>query len=122
MLQRKVGIDMSNTQKVVYVYENWNSDIPVKLGTLYVDFAKGVEHYSFEYDDKWLTTKETVYVLDPDLALYHGRQYPMNKNTFGLFADSSPDRWGRMLMKRREKIWQIKKEESLENLLIVIFC
>ena len=26
------------------------------------------------------------------------------KNVFGLFADSSPDRWGRLLMTRRERI------------------
>ena len=43
--------------------------------------------------------------LDPDLQLYAGRQYPTGaKNVFGLFADSSPDRWGRLLMTRRERI------------------
>ena len=43
--------------------------------------------------------------LDPDLQLYAGRQYPTGaKNVFGLFADFSPDRWGRLLMTRRERI------------------
>lgn len=44
-----------------------------------------------------------AYVLDPDLALYKGRQYSIDKAAFGLFADSSPDRWGRVLMARRER-------------------
>lgn len=37
--------------------------------------------------------------------LYKGRQYmPLDKPMFGIFADSCPDRWGRLLMKRREAI------------------
>jgi serine/threonine-protein kinase HipA len=44
-------------------------------------------------------------MLDPDLFLYRGRQYtPLDKNLFGLFSDSCPDRWGRLLMQRREAI------------------
>lgn len=35
---------------------------------------------------------------------YSGRQYPTGKNIFGLFADASPDRWGRVLMNKRERI------------------
>lgn len=35
---------------------------------------------------------------------YLGRQYPTGKNIFGLFADTSPDRWGRVLMNKRERI------------------
>ena len=89
--------------KTIYVYENWSSEVPTKLGILYVEQGRGSEHYAFEHDETWLTTNRFAYVLDPDLALYKGRQYPINKNTFGIFADSSPDRWGRVLMQRREK-------------------
>ena len=35
---------------------------------------------------------------------YSGRQYPFGKTIFGLFSDSSPDRWGRVLMNKRERI------------------
>jgi serine/threonine-protein kinase HipA len=90
-------------QKKIYVYENFSFDEPQKLGTLYVDPARGVEHYAFEYDNAWLKKMKFMYLLDPDLSLYTGRQYPIDKTTFGLFADSAPDRWGRILMKRREK-------------------
>ena len=56
-------------------------------------------------------------MLDPDLALYKGRQYPINKNTFGIFADSSPDRWGRVLMQRREKFLADKEGRKPRKLL-----
>lgn len=43
--------------------------------------------------------------------MYNGRQFvPLDKAMFGFFADSCPDRWGRVLMKRREAA-QAKKED-----------
>lgn len=38
------------------------------------------------------------------LMPYGGRQFPNGKNIFGIFADASPDRWGRVLMNKRERI------------------
>ena len=70
--------------KTIYVYESWSGETPIKLGKLYVDQGRGSEHYSFEYDEAWLTSSRFAHVLDPDLALYKGRQYPINKNTFGI--------------------------------------
>ena len=87
----------------IYVYENWLSETPSLIGRLYVESVRGGESYAFEYDNVWLTTGPAI-VLDPDLKLYGGRQYPVGKEAFGLFSDSSPDRWGRILMKRRERI------------------
>ncbi|MBQ3548625.1 MAG: type II toxin-antitoxin system HipA family toxin [Oscillospiraceae bacterium] len=104
-------------QKTIYVYENWSGMEPVKLGSLYVEQGHGKEHYAFAYDEAWLTGSRFPYVLDPDLALYRGRQYPINKTAFGLFADSSPDRWGRMLMMRREKLLADKEGRKPRKLL-----
>ena len=68
-------------------------------------FVRGQETFSFEYDPAWLSSAESSFSLDPDLALYRGRQYvPLDKRLFGLFADSCPDRWGRLLMRRKEAI------------------
>jgi serine/threonine-protein kinase HipA len=37
------------------------------------------------------------------MALYGGAQYPAkSRENFGVFLDSSPDRWSRVLMRRRE--------------------
>lgn len=50
----------------------------------------------------WLASAE-AFAFDPDLALVVGHQYPAPDHTnFGIFLDSSPDRWGRVLMQRRE--------------------
>ena len=101
--------------KTIYVYENWLSDTPSLIGRLYVDSVRGGESYSFEYDEAWLSNPAAV-MLDPDLNLYGGRQYPIGKDKFGLFADSSPDRWGRVLMKRRERILADKEERKPRTL------
>ena len=91
--------------KKIYTYECWSSDQPSLMGCLYVDILRGKESVSFEYDTKWLKAHPGQYFLDPDLQLYRGRQYaPMDKVLFGIFADSCPDRWGRLLMRRREAI------------------
>lgn len=38
-----------------------------------------------------------------DGCLYSGVQYPKDTHrNFGIFLDSSPDRWGRQLLQRRE--------------------
>ena len=96
---------MTSNRKTIYVYENFNSDEPNFLGTLFVENVRGRENYSFEYDADWLKSSSHCMHLDPDLQLYVGRQYPAGeKDVFGLFADSSPDRWGRLLMTRRERI------------------
>ena len=92
-------------EKTIYVYENWSSDTPVLVGKLYVSHIRGKEQFAFEYDNSWLASDSANYFLDPDLLLYNGRQYaPMDKALFGVFADSCPDRWGRLLMKRREAV------------------
>jgi serine/threonine-protein kinase HipA len=59
--------------------------------------------FEFEYDAAALSDPELNFTsLDPRLRLFEGRQFPGQHQTcFGVFADSSPDRWGQLLMKRR---------------------
>ena len=95
---------MAINQKTIFVYDDFSTDQPVLMGSLYVNVIKGGESYSFEYDKGWLKKTGLTLTLDPELMPYSGRQYPTGKNIFGLFADASPDRWGRMLMNKRERI------------------
>ena len=75
---------------------------PVPMGMLHRQQSGAGEIFSFEYDRTWLERPE-VFAFDPDLALAAGHQYPSpNRKNFGIFLDSSPDRWGRVLMQRRE--------------------
>lgn len=95
---------MAVNQKTIFVYDDFSTDQPRLLGSLYVNVIKGGESYSFEYDKDWLRKTGLTLILDPELMPYSGRQYPTGKNIFGLFADASPDRWGRVLMNKRERI------------------
>lgn len=95
---------MAAKQKTIFVYDDFSSEQPVLMGILYVNVIKGGESYSFEYDREWLKKTGLRITLDPELMPYSGRQYPSGKNIFGLFADASPDRWGRVLMNKRERI------------------
>ena len=96
-------------EKKIYVFADFLSFKNELIGTIYVSQTRGKEFYSFEYEQGWI--EQGYMVLDPDLQLYRGRQYINDdKNIFGIFADSCPDRWGRRLMKRREEL-QAKKAE-----------
>lgn len=105
-----------NGEKVIYVYADYLSYHNELIGKLYCSAAKGKELFSFEYAHEWLEHEKTF--LDPDLRLYKGRQYVNDdKNVFGIFADSCPDKWGRLLMKRREVIRAKKMDEKPRKLL-----
>lgn len=72
------------------------------MGTITATPHRGKQVFAFAYHDAWLQHRQAL-VLDPDLQLFSGRQYPPEKKAnFGLFLDSSPDRWGRILMQRKE--------------------
>lgn len=77
---------------------------PVLMGPLHRQQSGAGEIFSFEYDRGWLEQPE-VFSFDPDLALAAGHQYPAaQRKNFGIFLDSAPDRWGRVLMQRRENV------------------
>ncbi len=91
-------------------------DTPLLMGKLYSELLRGKEVFSFEYNKGWL---ESSYVqsIDPDLQLFSGPQYLNDeKENFGLFLDSSPDRWGKLLMRRREAALARKENRKAQNL------
>lgn len=106
-----------NLKKEIFVFAHWKGlDEATLMGTLHVTPSKGTEIFSFEYAKSWLDSGHSQ-VIDPDLQMYSGHQYVTNdKNNFGVFLDSSPDRWGRVLMKRREAAIA-KAEERKANTL-----
>ena len=95
---------MGSLEKTIYVYADWMDSSPVLIGSLFVSSGRGREFFSFEYSDDWLRSNDWNFLFDPDLRLFKGRQYALDKPLFGVFLDSCPDRWGRLLMKRREAI------------------
>ncbi len=80
------------------------------MGILNAIPSRGKEIFSFEYNPVWLKRNQ-AHALDPSLQLFQGTQYaPHGQENFGLFLDSSPDRWGRFLMNRREA--QLARQEQ----------
>lgn len=110
----KIKMAKQNNKKAIRVYAHWSAmENPVLMGTLYSDRLKGKEVFSFEYVDAWLQS-EPAQLLDPSLQFYSGLHYLNDgQDNFGIFLDSSPDRWGRILMRRREAaLARIDKREE----------
>lgn len=87
-------------QDYVLVYLDDPAFGPINnIGTL----ARG-DHGSirFAYNPSWLDQANS-FPLDPELDLTPGEFYPKGSN-FGVFMDSCPDRWGSILMQRREDV------------------
>ncbi len=102
---------MAENQSIIYVHDNWSGSKPQLLGKLYVTSGRGNHVFAFEYDSNWLQNNQAQTMLDPALAFYSGRQYASGNNSlFGIFMDSCPDRWGRVLMQRRENL--LARKES----------
>lgn len=109
---------MAGTKKNIWVYADWEGmESPELMGILQAELLRGKEIFSFEYDSAWLKNPRSQ-VLDPDLQLYGGKQFLSNsgKSNFGVFLDSSPDRWGRVLMRRREAALARNEERKERNL------
>ena len=88
--------------KTIFVYADWlGLDGPTLVGETHVDYVRGKEVLSFAYDSRWLQRGDPV-LLDPKLYFSAGPQYA--ESVFGLFLDSAPDRWGRILIQRREAL------------------
>ncbi|MBK9391359.1 MAG: HipA domain-containing protein [Bacteroidetes bacterium] len=86
------------------------------MGLLKAEFVRGKEIFSFSYAEEWLRSGFSQ-LLDPELLFYSGSQYASDeKSNFGVFLDSSPDRWGRVLMKRGEAA-NARKEGRAERTL-----
>lgn len=96
-------------RREVEVWADWLAN-PMRMGTLQATTARGHDVFSFEYERAWLESPNAG-ALDPDLQLFPGTQYVRDdKPNFGMFLDSSPDRWGRVLMERREA--QVARAEN----------
>ena len=102
--------------KTIFVYENFKSSEPVLMGRLYVDEIRGKESFSFEFDSEWIAGNRRLF-LDPNLTMAPGRQYQYGETIFGVFSDLSPDRWGRVLMDRKERFAAEKENRRPRKLM-----
>lgn len=89
---------------MIAVYADWDGlSGPQRLGFLHSRRTRATERFEFEYDETALAAPLLAGLqLDPGIQAFGGPQYPApSRGQFGVFNDSSPDRWGRLLMDRR---------------------
>ena len=102
--------------KTVFTFMDNGALPPILVGKLFIDYGKAKETYSFEYDESWLSSPKH-FAIDPALPLFRGRQYPVDQKLFGCFQDASPDRWGRTLLQRKERILAVQSKKKPRKLL-----
>ncbi len=76
---------------------------PVLMGRLWTRMRASKESATFEYDKSWIGNPFS-FALEPGLQLGPGPHHTTPaRSLFGSIEDSSPDRWGRALMRRAER-------------------
>ena len=91
--------------KRITVYADFDFlSAPQEIGTLGYEHVRGKDHFVFEYSRQWLKQHGGI-LLSGDLMNVPSLQHPRgNDNVFGFVKDSFPDRWGRLLLDRRERL------------------
>ncbi len=103
--------------KTLYVYADFDwLDAPLLVGELGYESLRGSDSYSFKYDNGWLRQYGSLF-LSADINNYPGWQYTRpDKDIFGCFSDVLPDRWGRLLLNRREQILATEENRPVRKL------
>lgn len=89
----------------IYVYADFDFlEQSEMIGELQYERVRGNDHFSFEFSSEWLKRHGDI-ILSGDVMNVSGRQYPrQGDSVFGFVKDSFPDRWGRLLLDRRERL------------------
>ena len=103
--------------KTLYVYADFDwLDEPLLVGELGYESLRGSDSYSFKYDNDWLRQYGNLF-LSADINNYPGQQYTKpGRDIFGCFSDALPDRWGRLLLNRREQILATEEKRHIRTL------
>ncbi len=103
--------------KKIWIFADFDCIKKVELiGELSFENLRGSENYGFQYHKEWLNKHNDI-LLCNDINNYPGMQYThTGKDIFGCFSDALPDRWGRLLLNRREQIQAIEEKRPLKKL------
>lgn len=84
------------------------------VGTLGYDMIRGNAAYQWEYDSRWLKQHRQTR-LSGDLQNAGGPQYGSGR-LFGFLQDAMPDRWGRRLIDKRERLLATQEGRAAHRL------
>lgn len=103
--------------RILFIYADFDwLDEPLLVGELGYESLRGSDSYSFKYDNEWLRLYGSLF-LSADINNYPGQQYTHpDRDIFGCFSDALPDRWGRMLLNRREQILSAEEKRPVRKL------
>ena len=103
--------------KTLYVYADFDwLNTPMLVGELGYESLRGSDSYAFKFDDEWLRHYGNLF-LSADINNYPGQQYTQpGRDIFGCFSDALPDRWGRLLLNRREQILATEEKRPVRKL------
>jgi len=103
--------------KTLYVYADFDWQYtPMLVGELGYESLRGSDSYAFKFDDNWLRQYGGLF-LSADINNYPGQQYTQpGRDIFGCFSDALPDRWGRLLLNRREQILATEEQRPIRKL------
>ncbi len=103
--------------KTLYVYADFDwLAAPTLVGELGYESIRGSDSYAFKFDNDWLRRYGSLF-LSADINNYPGQQYTHpGRDIFGCFSDALPDRWGRLLLNRREQILATEERRSIRRL------
>lgn len=100
---------------LIYADFDW-LDTPLLVGELGYESLRGSDSYSFAFAPEWLSKHGNLF-LSADLNNYPGLQYTQpNRDIFGCFGDALPDRWGRLLLNRREQLQASNEQRPARRL------
>lgn len=84
--------------KNIYIYYQNEDNF---IGTVYVDFLRGKEIYSFEFSEYALRHSLCYLIIDNEISNISGRQYKKDSSVpYSFLTDLAPDRWGKNLIQR----------------------
>ena len=103
--------------KTLYVYAEFDwLAAPTLVGELDYESLRGSDSYAFKFDNDWLRRYGSLF-LSADINNYPGQQYTQpGRDIFGCFSDALPDRWGRLLLNRREQILASEERRPIRRL------
>lgn len=84
------------------------------VGTLGYDMIRGNAAYQWEFDAQWLKQHRQT-CLSGDLQNASGPQYGTGR-LFGFLQDAMPDRWGRRLIDKRERLLAAQEGRTVRHL------
>jgi serine/threonine-protein kinase HipA len=101
----------------IYVYADFDFlEQTEEIGVLSYERVRGNDHFAFEFSREWLSRHGGI-ILSGDVMNVRDMQHPRQGNSvFGFVNDSFPDRWGRALLDRRERLAAQEEQRPVRTL------